>query len=352
MEKQIRKMVDVEATKIVLKLDEEHFMQFGNFVSDIKELMKTKNFYGDEFIKSCKIILGREEGKVFHNKRLYREFVKKYKFLLNYFFDNNFDIYWDIFDGPFYEYLKENFEQKEHFLALIEKLCEFKGVSFCFMPNKNFDGEYYFTNDDYKKEGIATDGQMNWLPRESHPRTECVEIDDQRTWVIRIDYSYPVCVKNANYILCYDKYSTSEDAGFWSGKKSASMEFKNLSFDADTLPSYEMLSDFSVELPIDFETVKQKSEGVDRLETIDNASAETKKLLSTLEDLTTRLEYCEDKEEVKAILSKIELIKELYRDIDVLESILYEEVINQGMNKEAIKKILSSRHYSKHCQSC
>ncbi len=236
-----------------------------------------------------------------------------------------------------YHALKENYSSdREGLLEKFNRLLEIGIKYFDYLPNKDIDGDYEMSISNSLKECIATDGEMTFgIPK---------YVDNK---------VYPLSINGAKYIIKYDKENDGNYMEeYFSYLCYGEMVVRDLSFDINTLPTYEEMYDFETDLRIDHEVMeylenllKQKNKIVGTVEKSDGIIDIMDRLLRELEYFNNELECTKDMEEAKRILEKIDVVKELYTDVIALRTAIVDSVVNDEklMTEEEIGSMLQKR---------
>lgn len=316
-------MIDTIYPKKMLELSERDFYKFYGFITEFEVLKSEKEFSFPDFEDACNYVLGKSGGFSFIYKKEYRDFASKHKFFIDYFYDILDKFYYHSYHVEMYEYLKENFCEKDSVLLILNRLIDLKIYTFDFRPCETFNKDLEIT---IKKSptnevvGFSTDGKMTFGPRKK------VAFE----W-----YCYPVSLTDASYVIKYRK-----EEGLYNKVK---MVVSGLLFDIDTLPTYEELYDITVFPYVDYFESMYKTMLLDQLCYADE-------ILVFASDIMDRLKTLGKIRGMEIVDSNIEEINKFYSDIENLKDLIFSEVLNNTlMDEDKVQRVLKRnrdiRHY-------
>lgn len=336
----LKEYVDVSLmdTKKLLELPKEDFYKYGDFARELKLLMSSDHYCYNGLFAAYDVISGQRFGIACLHKKAYRDFISKYGSFLEYF-GKSVGIYGSWTRNEVYEILKENYENKDEILYMINKLLELGIKSFKYIPNEDLkDDELEKYEKDKETMDIITDGTMSYGSSV-------------------LGLSYPVNVEDAKYIIECEKHKFSDDYTSVNIK----MVVSDLMFDLTTLPTYEELHDFDIKPFIDYEAAarstelkKQKDEFVSQVLYVTDTLEVAEKFMYRLNHLA------EEFNDISGEISKekMQIIKELCAEVEALKDAVISESINEElMTEEEIKAEVKTKKrkrdsYYSHCCCC
>lgn len=316
--------VNLYDTKKLLELPEEDFYRYEEFSRELELLMNREQHYYNDLFYAYDVISGKKPGIARLQKKTYRDFISKYGSFLEYFYQS-VGTYGPWTRDKVYDFLKENYENKDKILDKINKLLELGIYHFTYIFKGNLsDIELIKYQTDNETVDIITDGSISYGPM--LPR-----------WGLRKYDTYPLSVEGAKYIIECEKYKLFNDDTVIT----LDMVVKDLRFDFTTLPTYEELHDFDIKPYIDYEEVerstelkKQKDGFVRQILYIDGT-------LKVAEDFMSRLNHlAEGFNDIPGEISeeKIQTIKELCAEVEAFKDAIIAESVNKElMTEEEIK---------------
>lgn len=329
---------DLRDTKKLLELPKEDFYRYGDFSRELNLLMNSDRCYYNELISTAyKVISRKKRGLACFQKKAYRDFISKYIIFFEQF-GGAIGIYGPWHRDKVYEILKENYENKDEILDMINKLLELGIESFKYTLSKDLNDDKLrkYKIDDETMD-VITDGTISYGPS-------------------ILDTSYPVSVADAKYIIECEKHKYFD----YDISVNIKMVVSDLMFDVTTLPTYEELHDFDIKPFIDYEAAeratelkKQKDELVsqvlyatDTLEMAEKFMLRLNRLSEVFNDIPGEISK-----------EKMQVIKELCAEVEALkDAVIAESVSEELMTEDEIKAEVKTkkreRDYGYYCSCC
>ena len=137
--------------------------------------------------------------------------------------------------------------------------------------------------------------------------------DGKITYLGKKEYTYPVIVSGAKYVLVNDKYIDDDDMGFcWDLKIDNYLIISDFDFDINTLPSYEDLYLFSREIKINEKEALAKKDAEDIINSVDKCRDDIENIIMSISSINKKITFLENKKDLTSSKDKLDLvIKEL-----------------------------------------